>query len=79
MCLNLHKCAFLVLKVKKKKLAHFTKKINVFFSSENWSSLPEGDIIGSEEEEQEDPKDYLKGKSKSHLMLSLVNAISRLM
>jgi hypothetical protein len=39
----------------------FSKSKSIFFSSENWSSLQEGDIIGSEEEEQEDPKDYLKG------------------
>jgi hypothetical protein len=34
----------------------------VCFSSENWSSQPDGDTLGSEEEEQEDPKDYVKGE-----------------
>jgi hypothetical protein len=33
------------------------------FSSENWSSIQEGDNQGSEEEEQEDPKDYVKGEN----------------
>ena len=36
----------------------------IFFRSDNWSSLQDGDVVGSEEEEQEDPKDYVKGKKK---------------